>query len=89
VNETAFELRLNAHAYLRCEVFDRRGTITVAISRFKITPSGPKPTGNAFELAGHHFVGLMKLMGDVERTLIALSSEGRSIVRDAAGDKIE
>jgi hypothetical protein len=80
---------LNPFESIRAEIIDRRGKAIVVISRWKLTPSGPKRAGTSFEFAARRTGGIAKLIDDLQRILVSLdidagiNEQNQSALREA------
>ena len=69
------EFPVNHHQSVRAELVVRAGKPMVSISRLKITPSGARRTGQAFEFGAHRTAAIVSLLSEVLQTLATRSAE--------------
>lgn len=70
------EFLINNHQSFRAEIIERGGKRIVSLSRWKVTPAGPRRTGQTFEFAGHRTEAVEILLGEVQRVLHVLENQG-------------
>lgn len=70
------EFPLNNHQSFRAEIIERDGKRVVSLSRWKVTPAGPRRTGQSFEFAGHRADAVASLLCEVQRVLGVLENQG-------------
>lgn len=75
---TVSQFPLNRHQNFRAEIIKRHGKRVVSISRWKVTPAGPRCTGQSLEFGAHRAAAVANLIEDVLHVLDVLEGKGAS-----------